>query len=125
MSYQFIGIDHVQLAAPRGCEAEARRFYGELLGMVEIDKPEALKAKGGVWFQAGRHQLHIGVQDSHEGAKKAHPAFHVENVMLLKLHLQEHGVTVIDDRSLPNAIRFYVYDPFGNRLEFLEWNELA
>lgn len=120
MGYQFIGIDHVQLAAPAGSETEARRFYGEVLGLTEIPKPEPLQARGGVWFQAGQHQLHIGIQDDHGGAPKAHPAFHVENVMLLKLHLKDHGVNVIDDNSLPDAIRFYVLDPFGNRLEFLE-----
>ncbi|KIL41516.1 glyoxalase [Gordoniibacillus kamchatkensis] len=124
MSYQFIGIDHVQLAAPAGSEAEARRFYGELLGLTEVDKPSALRARGGVWFQAGQHQLHIGIQDDHEGAPKAHPAFHVENVLLLKLHLKDHGVQVIDDNSLPDATRFYAVDPFGNRLEFLERREL-
>jgi extradiol dioxygenase family protein len=123
MSYQFIGIDHVQLAAPASSEAEARRFYGEMLGLAEIPKPEALQARGGVWFQAGQHQLHIGIQDDHEGALKAHPAFHVENVMLLKLHLKDLGVTVIDDTSLPDATRFYAIDPFGNRLEFLERHE--
>jgi hypothetical protein len=56
------GIDHVQLAAPYGCESEARRFYGDVLGLVEIDKPAALKARGGVWFRLGQQQLHIGVE---------------------------------------------------------------
>ncbi|MFC0211068.1 VOC family protein [Paenibacillus chartarius] len=123
MSYQFIGLDHVQLAAPAGSESEARRFYGELLGLQEVAKPAALQERGGVWFQAGKHQLHIGIQEGHDGAPKAHPAFHVENVMLLKLHLKEHGVPVIDDTSLPDATRFFANDPFGNRLEFLERRE--
>jgi catechol 2,3-dioxygenase-like lactoylglutathione lyase family enzyme len=123
MSYQFIGIDHVQLAAPAGSEEEARRFYGELLGLTEVEKPEPLRARGGVWFQAGQHQLHIGIQEDHDGAPKAHPAFHVENVMLLKLHLKDHGVSIVDDQSLPDATRFYALDPFDNRLEFLEKRE--
>jgi catechol 2,3-dioxygenase-like lactoylglutathione lyase family enzyme len=53
-----LGLDHVQLAAPRGCEDEARRFFGENLGLMELDKPEALRARGGVWFAVGRQQLH-------------------------------------------------------------------
>ncbi len=51
--WQISGIDHVQLAAPAGCEAEARRFYGELLGLAEVSKPATLAGRGGVWFQAG------------------------------------------------------------------------
>jgi catechol 2,3-dioxygenase-like lactoylglutathione lyase family enzyme len=47
------GIDHVQVAAPPGCEAEARRFYGELLGLDEIEKPEELRGRGGAWFRCG------------------------------------------------------------------------
>lgn len=67
-------MDHVQVAAPRGCEDEARRFYGVLLGLEEIDKPEELRARGGVWFRCGEQQLHIGVEDGFAPAKKAHPA---------------------------------------------------
>ena len=71
------GIDHVQLAAPPGCEAEARRFFGELLGLEELEKPESLRARGGVWFRVGAQQLHIGVEPEFAPARKAHPAFAV------------------------------------------------
>ena len=71
-------LDHVQIAAPPGCEAEARRFYGGLLGLEEIEKPEPLQARGGVWFRAGDRQLHIGVEQDFAPARKAHPAFRVE-----------------------------------------------
>ena len=42
ISTTFIGIHHVQLAAPPGSEDEARRFYGDLLGLLELDKPDEL-----------------------------------------------------------------------------------
>ena len=70
-------IDHVQLAAPPGCEAEARRFFGELLGLEELEKPESLRARGGVWFRVGAQQLHVGVEPEFAPARKAHPAFAV------------------------------------------------
>jgi catechol 2,3-dioxygenase-like lactoylglutathione lyase family enzyme len=72
-----VSIDHVQVAAPRGCEAEARRFYGILLGLVEVEKSEALRGRGGVWFRCGQQQLHIGVEDDFAPARKAHPAIRV------------------------------------------------
>jgi catechol 2,3-dioxygenase-like lactoylglutathione lyase family enzyme len=70
-----VGLDHVQLAAPPGCEEEAKRFFGELLGLAEVEKPESLRARGGAWFALGDdRQLHIGVEQSFVPARKAHRA---------------------------------------------------
>lgn len=121
MSYSFIGIDHVQLAAPRESENEARHFFSDVLGMEEIPKPQNLVKRGGVWFKCGTHQLHIGIQDDFTPAKKAHPAFHVENLGGLRDRIISHGIQVKEDDLLEDAERFYVDDPFGNRLEFLQW----
>jgi catechol 2,3-dioxygenase-like lactoylglutathione lyase family enzyme len=120
MSFSYTGLDHVQIAAPAGCEEQARHFYGELLGMTEVQKPQTLAKRGGVWFQAGNHQLHIGVQADFVAATKAHPAFHVENLLSLRDQLLAKGLLVIEDGDLPGANRFFLNDPFGNRLEFLE-----
>jgi catechol 2,3-dioxygenase-like lactoylglutathione lyase family enzyme len=109
-------IDHVQVAAPPGCEAEARAFYGGVLGLEEIPKPEPLRARGGVWFRLdGGQQLHVGVDDAFTPARKAHPAFAVDDLDAVALRLRD----VTWDDALPGARRFYASDPFGNRLEFL------
>lgn len=70
-------LDHVQIAAPSGCESEARRFFGELIGLAEVEKPEPLRQRGGVWFELGEQQLHVGVKDDFSPAHKAHPALRV------------------------------------------------
>ncbi|NRD79270.1 glyoxalase [Bacillus sp. BRMEA1] len=114
-------IDHVQLAAPKGCENLAREFFGSILGLIEVEKPEELKKRGGVWFEFGTFQIHIGVEEPFTPAKKAHPAFVVENIQELKNHLREKAVSFTEDDNLPGADRIHVHDPFGNRLEFLEW----
>jgi len=115
------GIDHVQLAAPQGCEAAARRFYGGVLGLREIPKPEALRRRGGVWFQAGCAQLHIGVEEPFRAARRAHPALRVEPAGLdaLAAALAVAGAPVTWDDDLPGTRRFYCEDPWGNRLELL------
>jgi catechol 2,3-dioxygenase-like lactoylglutathione lyase family enzyme len=123
MSYTFTGIDHVQLAAPKGCEEEARKFFSELLGMPEIEKPEPLKARGGAWFLCGSQQIHIGVEDGFSPAKKAHPAFVVQNLDALQARLEAHGVQVRVDTALSDRKRFFIDDPWGNRLEFMEMGE--
>ena len=111
----------MQLVAPPGCEAEARRFFGGILGLVELEKPEPLRARGGVWFAAGDRQLHIGVEKEFAPAAKAHPAFRVAAAELDRLAeaLAAAGSPVRWDDSLPDARRFYTADPWGNRLELL------
>jgi catechol 2,3-dioxygenase-like lactoylglutathione lyase family enzyme len=113
------GVDHVQLAAPPGCEDEARRFFGELLGMKEVEKPEALRGRGGVWFQVGAQQLHVGVEADHRPARKAHPAFSVRGYGDLLARLRSGGIAVRDDQAIPGVRRCYVSDPWGNRIELV------
>ena len=114
------GIDHVQIAAPKGCEAEARRFFGDLLGLEEIEKPEPLRSRGGCWFRIGSGQLHIGVEEDFQPARKAHPAFAVHDVEGLFKLLGQAGVRCTKDETLPGVQRFFANDPWGNRLEFTQ-----
>lgn len=113
-------IHHVQLTAPRDCEARARQFYGDLLGLVEIEKPPELKKRGGVWFEFNGQQLHIGVQDNFAAPIQAHPAFAVAGLAALREKLNAAGVTTQTDELFIGYNRFYAHDPFGNRLEFVE-----
>lgn len=123
MNFSFYGIDHIQLAAPEGCEDEARNFFAKLLGWTEIPKPENLRKRGGVWFQCGIHQVHIGVQKDFVPATKAHPAFQVSHLDDLQRYLMNLNIKTIPDdaRDDEGVKRFYLNDPFGNRLEFIEW----
>jgi catechol 2,3-dioxygenase-like lactoylglutathione lyase family enzyme len=113
------GLDHVQVAAPPGSEAEARGFYGRLLGLPEIEKPPALAARGGAWFQCGAQQLHVGVSEEFAPATKAHPAFTVDDLDALAERLALAGATVRWDAEIPGVARFYTEDPWGNRLELI------
>jgi catechol 2,3-dioxygenase-like lactoylglutathione lyase family enzyme len=121
---RFVGVDHVQLAAPPGSETAARAFYGELLGLPEIVKPEAMAARGGCWFQCGSQQIHIGIEAEFRAAKKAHPALRLADRAGydgLIARLGERGVTVaVSIEEAPGmSARFFIADPWGNRLEFL------
>jgi GNAT superfamily N-acetyltransferase/catechol 2,3-dioxygenase-like lactoylglutathione lyase family enzyme len=117
---RFVGLHHVQLSMPSGREADARAFYGHLLGLPEIPKPPRLAARGGVWFRCGGDELHLGADRSFRAARRAHPAWVVHDLPGLRRRLTHRGVPVETDRALPGFRRFYALDPFGNRLEFLE-----
>ncbi len=119
---QILGIDHVQLAAPPGCEEQARAFYGGALGLEELEKPVALRARGGTWFSCGAQQLHVGVADQFTPARKAHPALRVAAGALESFadRLRLRGAEVDWDTSLDPLKRFYTHDPWGNRIELVE-----
>ena len=109
-------LHHVQVAMPAGEEAQARHFYGKLLGLTEVPKPAALAARGGVWFAEG---LHLGVEADFHPARKAHPAFEVQDLAGLAQRLRDAGVRTFEDAPLEGYERLYVSDPFGNRVELL------
>lgn len=113
-------INHVQLAMPEGKEAEARRFYVDLLGIPEIDKPPNLVARGGCWFERGALKMHLGVERDFRPARKAHPAFTVNDLAALVQRLARAGYDVVEDEPLVGFNRRYVSDPFGNRIELME-----
>ncbi len=124
---QVIGLDHVQVAAPVGCEKDARGFYGDQLGLPELEKPEALRGRGGVWFACGAQQLHVGVSDDFAPALKAHPALRVRrpDLDLIAARLTAAGSTLQWDDAIPSMRRFYASDPWGNRIELVARHPLG
>jgi catechol 2,3-dioxygenase-like lactoylglutathione lyase family enzyme len=116
-----LSIDHVQIAMPAGEEDKARVFYIEQLGFTEIPKPPDLAKRGGAWFRAGNVQIHLGVEADFRPARKAHPAFIVDDLDLLITRVQHAGYeTDISQPPLVGYKRAYVFDPFGNRIELME-----
>jgi catechol 2,3-dioxygenase-like lactoylglutathione lyase family enzyme len=114
------GLHHAQLAMPRGEEAAARAFYAGVLGMAEVEKPPVLAARGGAWFRAGGLELHLGIEEPFNPARKAHPGVLVSDLDEVVRRLGGAGQDVTWDADLPGFRRVYAHDPFGNRLEFLQ-----
>lgn len=115
----FAGIHHVQLAMPPGGETAATEFYEGLLGIPRVGKPPHLETRGGCWFESGTVRIHLGVEPDFRPAKKAHPALLVNGLDTIREVLAAKGVDIVDDEALPGFDRFYVADPFGNRIELL------
>lgn len=113
-------LHHVQLAIPPGGEDAARAYYAGVLGLSEIDKPAALRARGGCWFAGGGVEFHLGVQPDFQPAAKAHPGVVVDGLDELAATLENAGRMVRWDPDFPGHRRFYSADDHGNRLEFLE-----
>jgi catechol 2,3-dioxygenase-like lactoylglutathione lyase family enzyme len=114
------GIDHVQVAIPPGADDEARAFYGGVLGLLETPKPAPVNTGRGMWFVTGSTQLHIGSDADFKPAKKAHPAFIVEDFDGFCALLREHKVVVNEEAQVYGRRRAGIEDPFGNRIELIE-----
>ncbi|MEW9500963.1 VOC family protein [Jeotgalibacillus marinus] len=123
MSFSFRGIDHVQLVSPKGKEDEARRFYTGVLGLEEIPKPENLRHRGGCWFICGPQEIHIGALEPFVAPKKAHPGFVVEGLQNLRQKLEEASFLIEEEEPITGRDRMFLKDPFGNRLEFIEFHK--
>lgn len=120
MKVIFKRFDHVQVSIPRGAEDEAREFYGRLLGLEEVEKPDVLKGNGGLWYNVAGVQLHVGVENVVAPSKR-HPAFEVEDAAGVRTYLEQSGVRTKDEPDIPGVVhRFSLFDPFGNRIELLE-----
>ncbi len=115
-----VGLDHVQLAMPPGGEGAARRFYADLLELTEVPKPAALAVRGGCWFENGAAKVHLGGEAAFVPARKAHPAFLVDDLAALSARLDAAGFGVRPDDEIEGIARAFVDDPFGNRIELIQ-----
>lgn len=116
-----IAVDHVQLGMPLRGENEARRFYGAVLGLREVEKPPSLAGRGGCWFVGGTGvAIHLGVDDRFIAAKKAHPCLIVADLAAARLRLAAAGAPIVEDDADTGLDRCYTADPFGNRIELVD-----
>ena len=126
-SGSLLAIDHVQLTIPVGDEhlEAARRCYVEAFGLREIEKPEPLRPRGGLWFEGGdassgrSFQVHLGIEEQLE--TRRHPAFVTDDLAALRARCEAAGLRIVEDVPLAGRERFHVFDPFGNRIEMLQW----
>lgn len=118
---KILSIDHIQLAMPAGNEEKAREFFVSVLNFQEIPKPAELGKRGGTWFQSESVQVHLGVEENFHPARKAHPAFIVDELDSLIAKIQSAGYEIDTTQPpLTGYNRVHVFDPFGNRIELME-----
>jgi ubiquinone/menaquinone biosynthesis C-methylase UbiE/catechol 2,3-dioxygenase-like lactoylglutathione lyase family enzyme len=113
------GVDHVQLTIPARGEDQVRAFYCDVLGLSETPKPAALVARGGLWLHCGAQGVHFGVETPFTPQRKGHPALLVDDLAALRQRLDSAGIAIQEETPIPGVERLFVFDPFGNRLEFV------
>ena len=116
-SFASMYLTHINLTMPRGGEELARLFYSGYLGLRELRNPDPLRGRGGVWFDAGGLQLHLSIEDERPGVdRQRHFGLGCGDLNSMKARLQAAGVVIQDGSPAPWK-RFFILDPFGNRIE--------
>ena len=116
-------IHHVNVTVPKSLEDAAKQFYGVVMGLKEVPKPESSRGRGGAWYQLGQLQLHLSVEDGlgEKCISKRHVCYTVSDLAEAEQQFRNAGVEIVpDDMPVPGWSRFYVRDPGGNRLEIAQ-----
>ncbi|WP_461112158.1 VOC family protein [Spirosoma jeollabukense] len=116
---QFTRLDHILISIPEGKTAEARAFYTDVLGLVEIPGNHP---KGAIWFQIADIQLHVREENGGNYSSR-HPAFEVANLDEAKQDLERSGIAISYSSEIDGRQRFFFRDPFDNRFELLQFVE--
>jgi YD repeat-containing protein len=113
-------LSHVNVTMPPGRDPDARAFYGDLLGLQEIPKPASVQSRPGVWFDAGGLDVHVSAEEDRTRADvQRHFGLECDDVEALRSRLDKAGYVTENGRPA-GWRRFFVYDPFGNRIEVHE-----
>jgi catechol 2,3-dioxygenase-like lactoylglutathione lyase family enzyme len=117
---RFVRFDHLLLSIPPEASQTAQAFYGGLLRLPELPGPHP---SGALWFQAGDVQLHLREEAAGSEAARSnrHPAFEVANLSEVRAWLTAQGVAIELASPIEGRQRFFFRDPFGNRLELLQF----
>jgi catechol 2,3-dioxygenase-like lactoylglutathione lyase family enzyme len=104
---------------PPGQEAEARRFYGHLLGLRETMKPP--EVRGGVWFSTDAGLFKVEPRADFKPANdKPQARFRVDKAEALRMALDKARYRHYDAPHVVGTRGFYAHDPWGNRIELRE-----
>lgn len=117
------GLHHVSVPMPRTGHDDARRFYGEVLGLTQVAPPSSLGVGSVVWFRVGESgsEVHCFVDEPFRtGCPDQHLCLQVDDLEAFRARLGEHGVTIDETIGIQNRPRLFVNDPFGNRVEITE-----
>lgn len=123
MALTITSINHVQVTVPPRLEGQCKAFYGDLLGLREIEKPEPLRSRGGAWYEIGPKtnplQLHLSLEDGADGnTSKRHICYLVPDLGAAKAQFEASGIEITDEATEPNGLkRFFIRDPAGNKIE--------
>lgn len=118
-----VRLQHVSIPMPSDGHARARKFFGEVLGMTEVPQPSTLVQNSVVWFAASGdgQEVHCFVDEPFRpGSVEQHLCLQVDDIEAMRAQLAAHGVEPQETIVIRNRPRFFITDPFGNKVEVVQ-----
>lgn len=115
-----VRIQHVSIPMPAGGNAQARAFYGDQLGLEEKKVPDSLDANMLVWFRLGDDELHVFTEEGESKSPGQHLCIQVDDLQEWRKTLSDKGVNIEETERIVNRPRFFIKDPFENRIEITQ-----
>ncbi|HKO45167.1 MAG TPA: VOC family protein [Pyrinomonadaceae bacterium] len=122
MAVGTIKLHHVNVTVPAALEEAAKSFYGNVLGLKQIEKPDGPRKYVGAWYQIGKSQLHLSIEkEPRNQDSNRHVCYSVLDVARALETVRAGGIEVVSEKQLVNGgSRFFVRDPAGNLIEITE-----
>jgi catechol 2,3-dioxygenase-like lactoylglutathione lyase family enzyme len=122
MKIEYRRINHVTIAVPAGEHQKVRSFYGGVLGLQEVKRPDALnKVYDLIWYEWMDLLLHLDFTPPWtKPAENRHVAVEVKDIHAVRAYLDKRGTEIREAVPMPDRERFYLIDPFGNYFEVME-----
>jgi catechol 2,3-dioxygenase-like lactoylglutathione lyase family enzyme len=118
MPVEITKLHHVNVTVPAALEEAAKNFYGNLLGLKQIEKPDGPRKYIGAWYQLGKSQLHLSIEkEPRNQDSNRHVCYSVSDVAGALNTFRAAGIEVISEEQLNGGSRFFVRDPGGNLIE--------
>lgn len=124
MKIEYQRLNHITIAVPAGEHDKVRAFYGGLLGLKEVERPDALnKVFDLIWYEWFDILLHLEFTPPWTTpAQNRHVGIEIKNIDRVRASLAQQGAKILEAVAMPDRERFYLLDPFGNYFEFIEIN---
>jgi len=116
-------LQHASVPMPPGGNEAARAFYGGTLGLEEVPPPDTLDVERLVWFRVGAdgHEIHVFTEAGNGPSSPGqHLCLQVDDLAAMHQRLSDAGIAIEDPTAIPNRPRFFIHDPFGNRIELTQ-----
>jgi glyoxylase I family protein len=98
----------------------SRRFYRDVLGLKEINKPRTFDFVV-LWFDLGNMHIHLLLKDEPDSISPRHFALRVADGAQAREYFCRQGLSVQETTPIPGADRFFIHDPDANRIEIIQW----
>lgn len=117
-----VRLQHVSIPMPEGGLEQAREFYGDKLGLERKPVPSVLNSEEIIWFKLGDDgdELHVFTERGEPKSPGQHLCMQVDDIEAWRESLTSKGIAIEETDKIVNRPRFFIRDPFNNRVEITQ-----